>query len=53
MLKFNFSINFYFVKLIHEVSEKLPKTTSETSDFRDYKKITQIIPTTINRCNLN
>jgi len=23
-----------------EVSEKLPKTTSETFDFRDYKKIT-------------
>jgi hypothetical protein len=36
-----------------EVSEKLPKTKSETSDSRDFKKITEIISRRKNHCNLN
>ena len=40
------------VKDFVEVSEKLPKTLSEISDYGDFKKITEISPTIINLCNL-
>ena len=39
-------------KIFKEVSEKLSKIRSETSDSRDSKKITEIILTKENHCNL-
>ena len=37
---------------LQEVSEKLPKTISETSDSRDYKRLQRFVSPIFNRCNL-